>query len=138
MFNSKEYEWSNVEVLFLGKPVTGIRGVSYKESQEKELLYARGNKPRSIQKGNKAYSGSISLLQSELEALQIAAGKGKSILDIPAFDIVVAYVPEVGASIVTDIIKNVEFTEIEKKIKQGDKFMEIELPIIALDIEYNV
>lgn len=138
MFNSKEYEWSSVEVVLLGRPVTGIRGIRYKETQEKEVIYGRGNKPRAIQKGNKSFEGSINILQSELEALQAAAGVGKSILDIPAFDIVVAYVPESGGTIITDIIKNCEFTEKEKSINQGDKFMEIELPIIALDIENNV
>jgi hypothetical protein len=138
IFNSKEYEWSNVEVVMLGKVVTGIRGINYKESQEKEPVYARGNKPRAIQGGNKSYEGNISLLQSELEALQEVAGVGASIVDIPSFDIIVAYVPKTGGAVVVDIIKNAEFTEVEKGMKQGDKFMEIELPIIALDIDRNV
>jgi hypothetical protein len=136
-FNSKEYEWSNVEVVMLGRPVTGIRGVSYKASQEKEVVYARGNKPRAIQGGNKSYECKLSLLQSEIEALLQAAGNGYDVTDIPAFDIVVAYAPASG-TIVTDIIKNVEFTEVEKSFKQGDKFMEVELPAIGLDIEFNV
>jgi len=138
MFNSKQYEWSNVEVVMFGRPVTGIRGVSYKASQEKEVIYGRGNKPMSIQKGNKSFECSLSLVQSELEALLMAAGPGASVLDIPAFDIIVAYVPQGGGEIITDLIKNVEFTEMEKALKQGDKFMEVELPGIALDIEFNV
>jgi hypothetical protein len=138
MFNSKEYSWSNVEIVMLGRPVTGIRGVTYKASQEKEVIYGRGNKPRAIQHGNKSFECSVTLLQSELEALVAAAGKGKNLTDIPAFDIVVAYVPDQVGDIITDIIKNVEFTEVEKTFKQGDKFMEIELPAIALDIDYNV
>jgi hypothetical protein len=138
MFNSKEYEWADVEVVMLGRPVTGIRGVTYKETQEKEVVYARGNKPRAIQKGNKSYEGSITLLQSELEAIQAAVGKGKSLNDIPPFDIVVAYVPNDGSPIITDIIKNAEFNEVEKSLKQNDKFMEVTLPIIALGVEYNV
>lgn len=138
MFNSREYEWADVEIVMLGRVVTGIRGVTYKESQEKEPVYGRGNKPRAMQRGNKAYEGSIGLLQSELEALQDAAGKGKGLTDIPPFDIVVAYVPSDGGAIVTDVIKNAEFSESEKSLKQGDKFMEIELPILALDIKYNV
>lgn len=137
-FNSKEYDWSNVEVVMLGRPVTGIRGVSYKTSQEKEVVYARGNEPRAIQKGNKSYEGNITLLQSELEALLLTVTKGKSVVDIPAFDIAIAYVPENGTEIVTDIIKNCEFTEVEKSMSQNDKFMEIELPFIALGIEYAV
>lgn len=138
MFNSKEFEWADVEIVMLGRPVTGIRGVTYKETQEKEPVYGRGNKPRAIQKGNKAYEGSIVLLQSELEAMQAAVGKNNSVLDIPAFDIVVAYAPTDGSPIITDIIKNAEFTETEKSLKQNDKFMELTLPFVALGIEYNV
>lgn len=138
MFNSQEYDWSNVEVVMLGRPVTGIRGVSYKASQEKEVIYGRGNKPRAIQKGNKSYEGTITLLQSELEAMLLTVQKGQNVVDIPAFDIVVAYVPEGGGDIVTDIIKNVELTEVEKSFSQNDKFMEVELPFIALDIQYSV
>lgn len=138
MFNSKEYDWANIEVVMLGKVVGGLRGVTYKASQEKELIYGRGNKPRAVQKGNKSYEGSISLLQSELEALLLTVSKGKNIVDIPAFDIVVAYAPDTAGNIVTDIIKNVELTEVQKSMKQGDKFMEIELPFIALDIEFAV
>ena len=137
MFESKQYAWSNIEIVMLGRPVTGIRGVSYKASQEKEVVYGRGDKPRSIQHGNKSFEGSLTLLQSEIEALLTASGKGKNIVDIPAFDIVVAYVPNGVGNIITDIIKNVEFTEVEKSLKQGDKFMEIELPFIALDVEYG-
>ena len=52
MFNSREYEWSDVNVVAAGRPVTGIRGVKYSSKQEKEVLHAKGNKPHSIQRGN--------------------------------------------------------------------------------------
>jgi len=135
-FSTKEYEWSDIEVLLLGRPVTGIRDIKYKATQEKEVLYARGNKGRSIQKGNKIYDGSIMILQSELDALINAAGADKDALDIPPFDIVIAYVS--GGILKTDIVKNAEFTEFEKGMAQNDKNMEIELPFICLDIQYNV
>ena len=41
MFNSREYEWSDVNVVAAGRPVTGIRGVKYSSKQEKEVLHAR-------------------------------------------------------------------------------------------------
>jgi hypothetical protein len=90
-------------------------------------------------RGNKSYEGQIVLLQSELEALKAAAGPGNDLTDIPPFDIVVAYIPRQGGTqIITDIIKHVEFTEVEKSINQGDKFMEVTLPFVALDIEKAV
>ena len=36
MFDTREYEWADVTVVMAGRDVTGIRGVSYTSSQEKE------------------------------------------------------------------------------------------------------
>lgn len=135
IFNSKEYEWSDVTVVMAGRPVTKIRAISYIKKQEKEALFAKGNKPHSIQRGNKTYEGSVTLLQSELEAIEIASGGDA--LDA-SFNIVVAYGnPSKGDVIQTDLIKGFEFTEIPKGMSQGDKFAEHELPGIALDVKNN-
>ena len=131
MFNSREYECSDVNVVAAGRPVTGIRGVKYSSKQEKEVLHAKGNKPHSIQRGNKTYDGELTVTQSEYEALR-AAGGG-DILDI-SIDIVVAYGnPSKGDVITTDLLMGVEFTEDNTEWKQGDKFQEKSLPFIFLD-----
>lgn len=132
IFNSKEYEWADITLIVAGRVVTGVRAIKYTRKQEKELLYAKGNKPHSIQRGNKSYEGSLTLLQSELEALNLSAGGDA--LDIQ-FNIVCSYGnPSKGDVIHTDLIKGAEITEIPKGMSQGDKFAEIELPLIAMDI----
>nr|DAI49800.1 MAG TPA: putative XkdM-like protein [Caudoviricetes sp.] len=131
MFNTREYEWSDINVVLAGRTVTGFRAVKYSSKQEKEALYAKGNKPHGIQRGNKAYEGSISLTQSEYEALSQASGG--DILDI-SIDLVVSYGnPTKGDVIVTDLLQGAEFTEDNTEWKQGDKFLEKELPFIFLD-----
>ncbi len=131
MFNSREYEWSDVNVVAAGRPLTGIRGVKYSSKQEKEALHAKGNKPHSIQRGNKTYDGELTVTQSEYEAMR-AAGGG-DILDI-SIDIVVAYGnPSKGDVITTDLLMGAEFTEDNTEWKQGDKFQEKSLPFIFLD-----
>lgn len=135
MFDSREYEWADVTVVMAGRDVTGIRGVSYTASQEKEALYAKGNKPHGIQRGNKSYEGSIRILQSELEALSAAAGG--DVLDV-SFNIVVSYGnPSKGDIIRTDLLSGVEITSKPKSMNQNDKFMEIELPLVMLDVIDN-
>lgn len=131
-FDTREHEWSDVNVILAGRPVIGIRGVSYTSSQEKEALYGKGNKPHAMQRGNKSYSGSIRLLQSELEALERAAGGDA--LDA-TFNVVVAYGnPSLGDKFSTDLLRGCEITEIPKGLNQNDKFMEIELPVVMLDV----
>jgi hypothetical protein len=135
MFDTREYEWADVTVVMAGRDVTGIRGVSYNADQEKEALYAKGNKPHGIQHGNKSYAGSVRILQSELEALTAAAGG--DVLDA-RFDIIGAYGnPSRGDLVKTDLIRSAEITSVPKGLNQNDKFMEIELPLVALDIVYD-
>lgn len=131
MLNTREYEWSDVTVVLAGRLVTGLRGVKYSAKQEKELLHAKGNKPHSIQRGNKSYDGEVTLLQSEYEALKQASGG--DILDA-SVDIVASYGnPTVGDVITTDVLIGVEFTEDNTEWKQGDKFQEKTLPFLFID-----
>lgn len=131
MVNTREYEWSDVTVVMAGRLITGLRGVKYTAKQEKELLHAKGNKPHSIQRGNKTYDGQITLLQSEYEALKQASGG--DILD-SSVDIVAAYGnPTAGDVITTDVLIGVEFTEDNTEWKQGDKFQEKTLPFLFID-----
>lgn len=135
IFNSKEYEWSDITSIVAGRPVTKIRAISYVKKQEKEALYAKGNKPHSIQRGNKSYETSLTLLQSELEAIEAASGG--DVLDA-SFNVVVSYGnPSKGDVIKTDLIEGNEITEVPKGMNQGDKFSEHELPGIALNIKNN-
>jgi hypothetical protein len=132
LINGREYEWGDICLNAGGLEIKGFRNVSYKESQEKDFLHAKGRKPHSIQRGNKTYTGSLTFTQSEIMALKTAAGT-LSLLDVQV-DLIVAYVPENSSKITVDTILGVEFTDLEKKMAQGDKFMEIELPFLALDI----
>lgn len=138
VFNTNEYVWADVKVALLGREVIGLRGIEYKVKRQKEALFAAGKRARGIQKGKKEYEGTITLLQSEMIALDRAAQeKGyEDITDID-FDVIVSYVPETGV-VTTDKVVNVSITEIPKALKVDDLHMEIALPFIALDVESNV
>ena len=131
MFNSRQYEWADITVYAGNRDITGIRAVKYVTKQEKEPLHAKGNRPMSIQKGNITNEGELGLLQSELEALEVAGGG--SILDLQ-LDVVVSYGnPSKGDMIKTDVLIGVQFTEDPREMKQGDKFMDMTLPFIFLE-----
>lgn len=136
--NGREYEWADISIIVGGVPIIGFRAINYKRSREKEAMYAKGRKAHSIQSGNEAVTGSITFTQSQLEALELATGG--NVLEAKV-DIVVSYGAELNAASVasavtsTDVIVGAEFTEYEKGMSQGDKFMEIPMPFLALDIK---
>lgn len=133
MFDTRQYEYSDITLSLGGRVITGLRGVKYSSKQEKEAVYGKGNEPLHIQKGNISHEGEITLLQSELETLRLA-GKG-SVLGL-RLDAVMAYGnPSKGDVLIVDKIRGIEFTEDGKEMKQGDKFMEVTLPFICLRIE---
>ena len=134
MFDSRQYEFADLTLELGGRIITGFRGVKYTSKQEKELVYGKGNEPLHIQKGNIAYEGEISILQSELETLRKASTSG-SVLGL-RLDAVVCYGnPSNGDTLIIDKIRGLEFTEDAKEMKQGDKFMEVSLPFICMRIE---
>lgn len=137
-FNTKEYAWIDVNVVLLGKPVAGLRGIEYKSKRSKEALFATGKKARGIQLGKKEYEGTITVLQSELIAMQ-AAAKNAGYDDITdlEFDIIVSYISASGV-VQTDKVVNASVTEAPNSIKEGDLYSEHALPFIACDVEYNV
>jgi len=137
--NGTEYGWVDVKVILPGKsvPVDGITAIRYKVKREKKNIRGRGSRPVARGRGMKDYEGGITLLQSEVEALQRSVGPGKDLTDIAPFTITVAYAME-GGPITTDHLVFTEFTEYEKGLKEGDFNMEIELPLMIGDIEYDV
>lgn len=132
--NNEEYAWGDMNVVLLGKNIAGLTAIKYKESQSKDLRYAKGVEPVGFKRGNKKYEGSITVLHSELIALCSASPNGTP-LDLRNIDIVFSYGDQETGVLHTKVAKFVEFTEFEEGWKQGDSSMEIELPFICLGVK---
>jgi hypothetical protein len=139
-FDSAEYAWKDLEVIFLGRPIIRLLEVSYSVKSEKKLIRGRGKKALGIQDGNEDVKGQITVGQSEFEAMTRAVQDvrpGAKITD-PAFSLNIAYRQEGSLTIVRDRIPQLKITEFEKGMKQGETDMEIKLPFIATDVLLNV
>lgn len=135
-FNSRQYEWADLTLILGGRDVTGIRGVKYGEKIELEPLHAKGRIAHSIQSGNITVEGEITVLQSEYEAL-VKSGGG-TILSL-SLDGLFAYGnPSAGDAMITDRVLGIRFQEYSKELKQGDKFMEMTLPFLAIMVQNQV
>jgi hypothetical protein len=133
---AKEIEWSDVKISINGVLVTKARGCTYQPAQEKEHLHAAGTEPISIQRGNRTYTGTLSLLKGQVDTLNravIAAG-GKDLLDA-TFVIVIEYPGQGDRLPQIDTLTGCEFTELPKAIQQNEKFMQIDLPFLALNLQ---
>ena len=138
MFNSKEYTYCDINVFVLGRNIGGLKGIEYKVKKAKEILFGAGRKGRSVQHGKREYEGTLTILQSEMIALDRAAQESgyEDILDLD-FDIVITYLSATGIVTVDKVI-GASITETPKGMKDGDLNMEVALPFIALDAKQNV
>lgn len=137
-FNSEEYGFIDVQVVMLGRPVVGLTRIRYKEMQEKSNSHGAGRKPIARRRGKIDYEGSVGILLSELRALLQSQGAGAKIVTIPPFDIIVSFAPKIGDVITTDRLTYCEFTECEVNVERDDDEIEVELPIIMGDIQWNI
>jgi hypothetical protein len=136
IIDSKEVEWSDAELFFNGVRITKFQGFKFKMAQEKEYLYAGGNHPISIQRGNKAPGGEFRLLKGAVDLLNNAAraAGGDDLTDI-VLVAVINFKPKGARTMQTVTLTGVEFTEYEYGMEQNAKSMPITLPIMYLKQE---
>lgn len=140
VINGRQYEWADITFVLGGRDVIGAQDINYSEKQEKEVIYGKGNRPLSIQKGNISYGGDITVTQSEVDTLKelARATTGRTSLMGLNLNAVVLYGdPTKGDVMMCDRLFNIQFTEDKKGMKQGDKSMTCQLPFICTDIKYN-
>jgi len=132
-YSSKNYSWNDISIALGGRIVEGIDAIEYTAKQDKTVIRGRGGKGHRVARGNKDFEGKLTLWQSEIEAM-IKDAPNKDLLALN-FDVIWSFVPDDGGATVTDVLVSCEFTEYKKAMKQGDKNMLVELPIIFLDVK---
>lgn len=137
MVNGQEYAFEDIKVLIAGFPAVTIQEVEYTSKKEVTPIYGQGSKPRAHGRGKEEYSGKIVLLQSDVIAMLNSLPERKRKLTyLSPFNVVVAYAPE-GGQVTTDIIKSCKVPEFKHGFKSGDGHMMVEIPLVALDIQYS-
>lgn len=131
LVNGVNYAWANITVALFGVPVIGITKISWKQSQVKDNNYGFGKEPVSRGYGNVEYEGEMELYYDELVRLNQAAivAGGKSILDIPWFDLPIVFGGQ-GVAVTTTILTAVEFKENPLQANQGDTKLLVTVPLV--------
>lgn len=134
-FNSSEYGWADMSLILDNQDQVGIRKIKYTKKADKEAVYAKGRNPRTIATKNLSYEGEIELLMSDYRALEFNA-PNRDVLQL-SMKAVINYgnPPDV---MMKDEMFGIQFTESGVDVKQGDGFISVTLPFIALRLEKQV
>ena len=137
-YNSTEFAWKDITVTAMGRPYERILEIEYDVEEDKKMIYGRGSKVKGIQPGRQKPSGTLTIGQSEFEAMLRRAqttNPNATIRDM-VFDIQVHY--QKGTDMVKDRLVGCEFTKSPKQMKEGDSDMVIKLPFMMMDVLYNM
>lgn len=135
LINGVEYGWADVNVAISGVCIKGITAVSYGEKQDVSNIYGAGRYPVARGKGRITPTAKITLLASEVLAIQ-SQSINRRLQDIAPFDITVTYLPDSGI-VHTDKIRNCQFTENKRDVKEGDMSIGVELELVPSHIEFG-
>lgn len=134
-FDSREYEWADMQLILAGRDVIELRGVKHTTKIEREPHYAKGRRPHSIQSGNLSYEGTITVTLEGYKKM-VDASPRRSVLMLRGAVASLSYGdPSEGVSMRTDLISGIYFTEEGFETKQGDKMVEVTIPFVAMDIQ---
>lgn len=140
-FSTKECAWAQTSIKVLGRTITGVRGFEFKNSIEKEHLYAAGSKPIDIQSGNEKPDGNLKLLKFEVDLMNDAARLAgyESILHVPhsLVNITCTYKADKLSAMKTIEAAGVSFSELPVGMEQNAKNTEVTLPFLAMDIKHK-
>jgi hypothetical protein len=131
----KNVEWADISIMLAGGELFNFTAIKFGIPTKKEHLFADGDMPVDIQSGERTPKGELTVLKGVLDALNdaaVAAG-GRDIGDL-VVDCVVYYKPSGTRLPRTRTIVQLQFTDYEEAMKEGDMKMECTLPFLAMDI----
>lgn len=134
--NGLLYSWSDIRIILLGRDISGILAIDYKDGVTTKPVYGRGKKRIGRVSGMYEASGAITLEMSEVEALNLSLPAGQSIYDIAPFDITIVYV-NAEQLLITHVLKQCVFTSQDRASKAGEvKEIEVKLPLDIAEINW--
>lgn len=136
LINGRSYDFTQIAATINGVIVASISSLEYSEEQKKENNYGAGERPVSRGHGAIEAKAKMTISMNDIEAIRNSA-PNRSLLKIPAFDIVVTYLHPTAAQIVNHVLKNAEFVSDGVSGSQGDTDLKRDFDLILSHVVYN-
>ena len=139
LINGKAYDFTSIKVSMLGNvDVLEFTAIEYQVKRNKANNYGRGGEVTSRSRGNKEYTGSITLAMKEIIAIRENAQQNgyNDLTEIPPFNIVVSYSNGTDATRV-DTLEFCEFDDDMGGGASGSSNLEKQLNLVIGCISFN-
>lgn len=132
--DSEQYSFNDITLIFGGRTINTLNGVKVTHGWEHVKGRGKGGKAQFINETAHDVEGSFKILQSDYEAMVNTYGDK---LQKTYFDLIWVFVVEGGIPR-THVVRKLKIGKIDLELNQGDGFMEIEIPFMALDFKQAV
>ncbi len=134
--NGKLYSWAQISLGIDGVPVIGVRAIRYGDKETKDNVWGGGKYAVGYGDGQISCEASITLLMDEVVPLQNASPTGR-LQDLAPFDVTVCYMHPISSKVVTDVIRDCQFTENARDWSSGDTSEDVDLPLLTPAIDWG-
>lgn len=135
LINGVSYAHADIVVNLFSTPVIGITAISYGDTQNIGLNYSTGNKPTSVGFGIVEPKASITMTLEAAQAL-IQAAPGNRLQNIPFFAVGINFLPDSGV-LIRHSLKKCRFMGIDLGSQVNNTQIEVTIPLVVADIDYN-
>jgi hypothetical protein len=134
LINGVSYAWRSIKMVIMGRLITSMTAIDYKESQDIEPNYGAGEKPIGIGFGQVKFTGSITLYKEVIEDLKAIAPNGR-LQELPPFTITVSFTS--NGRTTTEKLLSCVMMDNGVDTKAGDKSIPVKIPLFIGDIKWK-
>jgi hypothetical protein len=137
--NKVSYDGGDVKITALGIDNLYADAIDYTTKREHQLNFGLGGrKARTWSMGNEEYSGSIDINMIDVVAIQ-NANKGKSLVDIEPFPIIVSFNPTSVENALAPLVTDILLAKFEDEGREVSGMnLKKKFTLFIIDIEQNV
>lgn len=136
MATPSAFTFKDISVIIQNNLIVEFSEISYKKIKPKQNNTGRGGRVVSRGRGGESFEFSCSMAMREVMKIRNAMPSGKDETDLAPFDVPVTYTNDDG-QVVTDLIKDLEFTEAVGGASRGDLEIVHVMPALPADITFN-
>lgn len=130
---SSQFSYNDMSLRLGGEQLLGATGIEVEFGYEHEQLRGKGGKAQAINEKNFEVTGTLSMLQGDFEAIVAQYGTNYQ----RKYFQLVWNLEDADGNMKTHIVVGLKLGKTKMALKNGDAFMQIDIPFMALDIKLN-
>jgi len=137
LINGIARSWAEINVPFLGQPLSGVVSISWEENSNVTMNPGIGKYASSYGEGNYTFTGSMTFTQEEWNNIVSVSPNNKP-TQLGIFDLPLLYLNDSNGFVMKTLWKSSKITSVKIAPNQGDTMIPVEVQFIMADIQTTI